>query len=266
MAGLAVGKGEDTYPRTGPIGKAAGDGLTGRMTWMDRLSLFTPLDVAAVVFIYAIWQLIGWRIENPGSSRPSVSILMAEYRREWMRHMVTRQPRIFDSQTLATLRESTSFFASATMIAIGGVLASIANGERLMGLANQITLESDPAIVWEIKMLVILTFLINAFLKFVWSNRLFGYCAVLMAAVPNDPEDATAQPRAAKAATINITAARSFNRGLRSIYFAMGSAAWLLGPAALIGATAITFAVLWRREFTSQSRAALLDPSDRTSV
>lgn len=236
------------------------------MTWLDRLSLFTPLDMAAVVTIYAGWLLIGWRIENPGAKHPSVSILMAEYRREWMRQMITRQPRIFDSQTLATLRESTSFFASATMIAIGGVLATIANGERLMGLANQITLETDPAIVWEIKLMVILTFLINAFLKFVWSNRLFGYCAVLMAAVPNDPEDPAAQPRAAKAATINITAARSFNRGLRSIYFAMGATAWLLGPLALIAATVLTFAVLWRREFSSQSRAALIDPSDRTSV
>ena len=115
-------------------------------------------------------------------------------------------------------------------------------------------------------MLVILTFLLNAFLKFVWSNRLFGYCGVLMAAVPNDPKDPAAMPRAAKAATINITAARSFNRGLRSIYFGMGSVAWLLGPEALIIATVVTFAVLWRREFTSQSRAALLDPSDRTSV
>lgn len=233
---------------------------------MDRLSLFTTLDLIAVVLIYATWLFAGWRIENPGSKRPSVSILMAEYRREWMRQMVGRHPRIFDSQTLGTLRDSTSFFASATMIAIGGILAAIANGERLMGLANQITLESDPAIVWEIKMLVILTFLINAFLKFVWSNRLFGYCGVLMAAVPNDANDPNAHPRAAKAATINITAARSFNRGLRSIYFGMGATAWLLGAEALIGATALTFAVLWRREFTSQSRAALLEPTDRTSV
>ncbi len=179
--------------------------------------------------------------------------------------MVTRQPRIFDAQTLLTLREGTSFFASATMIAIGGGLAAIGNSDQLMGLANQITLESDPAIVWEIKLLVILVFLVNAFLKFVWSHRLFGYCAVLMAAVPNDPEDPNAQPRAAKAATVNISAARSFNRGLRSVYFAMGSAAWLLGPAAFLGATVVTCAVLWRREFASQSRAALMDETDRTT-
>jgi uncharacterized membrane protein len=231
---------------------------------MDRLSLFTPLDLGAVIVIVLAWQLIGLRIENPSSRHPAVSILMADYRREWMRHMVSRQPRIFDAQTLSTLRQGTSFFASATMIAIGGGLAAIGNSDQLMGLANQITLESDPAIVWEIKLLVILFFLVNAFLKFVWSHRLFGYCAVLMAAVPNEIENPNALPRAAKAATINITAARSFNRGLRAVYFAMGASAWLLGAWALIGATLITCAVLWRREFASKSRAALLEDTDRT--
>ncbi|MBY6157523.1 DUF599 domain-containing protein [Pseudooceanicola nitratireducens] len=236
------------------------------MTWMDRLSLFSTLDLAALGLILATWLLIGWHIENPPRRRPSTSTLMGAYRREWMREMVTRQPRIFDAQTLSTLRESTSFFASATMIAIGGVLASIANADRLMGLANQITLESDPTFVWEIKMIAILFFLINAFLKFVWSNRLFGYCAVLMGAVPNDPKDPRALPRADKAATINITAARSFNRGLRSIYFALGVTAWLLGPVALMIATGITLFVLWRREFASKSRAALMVDDSPTAM
>ncbi|MGR3549475.1 DUF599 domain-containing protein [Pseudooceanicola sp.] len=236
------------------------------MTWMDRLSLFTPLDLAAVVSIYLAWFLIGWRIENSPKSAPSVSMLMAEYRREWMRQMVTRNPRIFDAQTLSTLRQSTSFFASATLIALGGATAAIANSEQLMGLGNQITLESHPAIVWEIKLLITITFLMNAFLKFVWSNRLFGYCAVIMAAVPNDITDPNAEPRAAKAAKLNISAALSFNRGLRSIYFALCSGAWFLGPEALIAATVITCAVLWRREFDSKSRAALMDDTDRTPV
>ncbi len=229
---------------------------------MDRLQHFTPLDLAAVGLIYAAWLFIGWRIENPQSEKPSVSVLMKEYRYEWMRQLVTRSPRIFDSQTLSTLREGTSFFASATMIAIGGGLAAIGNAERLMGLANQITLESDPAFVWEVKIIVILFFLMNAFLKFVWSHRLFGYCAVMMAAVPNDPADPNAHPRAEKAASLNITAARSFNRGLRSVYFAMGATAWLLGAGALIVATGITYFVLWRREFASQSRSALLADTD----
>jgi uncharacterized membrane protein len=187
---------------------------------------------------------------------------MAEYRRDWMRMMVTRQTRMFDAQVLSTLRQGASFFASATMIAIGGGLALIGNAERLQGVASDLIMTSDPIFVWEVKLLVTLIFLANAFLKFVWSHRLFGYCAVLIAAVPNEADDPYAQPRAAKAAEVNIAAARSFNRGLRSVYFALASAAWILGAWPFVTATLITLGVLWRREFASQSRAVLIAETD----
>ena len=233
------------------------------MTLGDRLALFAAPDFAAVALLFLSWGVIGWLIQHPRSRRPSVSVLMAEYRREWMRQMVTRQPRIFDAQTLSTLRQGTSFFASAALISIGGALAAIGNAEQLAGVAEDLALSADPKFVWEVKLLVALLFLTNAFLKFVWSHRLFGYCAVLMGAVPNEVDDPSAMPRALKAAEINITAARSYNQGLRSIYFALASAAWLAGAIPLIIATAVTCAMLWRREFASQSRSILLGGDDR---
>ena len=138
----------------------------------------------------------------------------------------------------------------------------IGNAERLAGVAGaaeDITLANQPAVVWELKLLVLAVFLTNAFLKFIWANRLFGYCSVLMAAVPNDVDHPKAYHRASQAAELNITAARSFNRGLRSVYFALASAAWLIGPLALMLATLATVTVIWRREFASQSRKVLLD-------
>lgn len=228
------------------------------MIWLDRLTLFSPLDFAALAVLLLGWLWIGWRIEHPSPARPSVSSLMAGFRRDWMRRMVERDPRIFDAQMVGHLRQGTAFFASAAMIAIGGGLALIGNTERLAGVARDLTLDSAPAFVWEVKILAVLLLLANAFLKYVWAHRLFGYCAVLMAAVPNDPADPLAQPRAAQAAEISITAARSFTRGMRATYFALAAVAWLAGAAALIGAALITLAVLYRREFASQSRTVLL--------
>lgn len=229
------------------------------MNWLDRIALFQPLDFAAVAIIFSLWAIIGWRVENSAPSRPSVSKIMAEYRREWMRQMLTRDPRIFDAQTLATLRQGTSFLASTSVIAIGGTLALIGNAERLAGVAEDLTFAMHPAIVWEIKLLIVVVFLTNAFLKFIWSNRLFGYCSVVMAAVPNDPKHKDAEKMASKAAELNITAARSFNRGLRSLYFALASLAWLAGAEALILGAFLTLIVIWRREFASQSREVLLE-------
>lgn len=236
------------------------------MTWTQRIDLFSTLDGVAVALLVTTWIAIGWLIDHPPARQPSVSFLMAEFRRQWMIHMVDRDPRVMDAQIIGSLRQGTAFFASTCMIAIGGGLAVVGNVDGLTVLANDLTLGKDPAFVWEVKLLVTLLFLTNAFLKFVWSHRLFGYCSVLVAAVPNSPENPAAYPRAAQAAEINITAARSFNRGLRSVYFALASIAWLLGGAALIMATAFTVLVLWRREFASQSRDILLNDTSDTQM
>lgn len=232
------------------------------MLWIDQLALFTRADYWAVALLLGGWMFCTLTIEHSPARWPSVSALMADYRREWMRQMVTRDPRIFDSQVIGNMRQGTAFFASASMIAIGGGFALIGNADVVRGVAQDLALGPAPTIVWEIKLLMVLGFATNAFLKFVWAHRLFGYCAVLMAAVPNDPTDPRADPRAAKAAEINVTAARSYNRGLRSVYFGIASSAWLLGAWPLIVATGFTLMVVLRREFASASREVLLETSD----
>lgn len=224
----------------------------------DIFQILTLVDLSACVFILAAWLGIGWRIENANAAHPSVSVLMKAYRRDWMTEFVTRQPRIFDASLLASLRQGTTFFASSTMIAIGGGLAVMGNADAVAELAQDFNIGNAPAVIWDIKIAFVLLFVTNAFLKFVWSHRLFGYCAVVMAAVPNDISHPNALPRAAQAAELNISAARSFNRGLRGIYFAITALFWLLGPIALILATLITIAIIWRREFNSHSRTVLL--------
>jgi uncharacterized membrane protein len=233
---------------------------------MGLLALYqnlTPLDLAALILLCGAWVGLTWIVENPPASRPSTSSLMADYRRCWMQELVTRQPRIFDSQLIANMRQATAVFISASMIAIGGGFALLGNTDRLRDVAQDLTQSDLPVVVWEAKLVVILLFAANAFLKFVWSHRLFGYCSVIMAAVPNDIHDPAAPRMAEKAAQINITAARGFNRGLRSIYFGIGSCAWLIGDWALILATVFTTGVILRREFASFSRAVLLSEDGR---
>lgn len=222
-----------------------------------RLGPFSPADATALATLFGLFLFSGWLSEHPPASRPSVSVLMERFRRDWMGEFVTRQPRIFDATILDSLRQGTAFFASASMIAIGGGVALIGNTQRLQTLASDLSLQAEGVLL-EIKIILIIGFLSNALLKFIWSHRLFGYCSILMAAVPNDVNDPLAVTRAAQAGEINITAARSFNRGLRSIYFALGALGWLLGPWVLIGTAVAAAGVLLRREFWSQSRKVML--------
>ncbi|WP_342068778.1 DUF599 domain-containing protein [Yoonia algicola] len=229
------------------------------MRILDHMTLLSALDwIAAGTFVVS-WLVLGWMIEHPGAKHPSVTILMSERRRDWMKVMVTRDPRIFDSQILGGLRQGTAFFASSCLLSIGGVLALVGNTEPLRGVAAEVTDMAVPVLIFQLKLALVALFLTNAFLKFVWSNRIFGYCAVLMAAVPNDPNDPIAYPRAGQAAELNIRAAMNFNRGLRAMYFALGALAWLLGAVALIIATVAVVWIVWSREFASLPRKILLE-------
>jgi uncharacterized membrane protein len=222
---------------------------------------FTALDSAAFALLILAWFATGFVAEHPPAWRPSVSHLMKDYRRRWMVEFLTRDPRVFDIALIDSLRQSAGFFISGAMIAIGGGVAMIGNTTTLQGLAQDLTLGAETAQL-RIKLIVVVAFLGNALLKFVWSHRLFGYCAIMMAAIPNDYTNPMARPRADQTAEIIITAARSFNRGLNAIYFALAGLAWLIGPKALIWAVILTMGVLIRREFASRSRAVMLQKLD----
>ena len=228
------------------------------MTHFVELDLLSLLDFIALAYLLAGAMMIGWLIERVHARRPSVSVLMNDYRRDWMRQFITRTPRIFDATVLDGLRQGITFYASACMLALGGGLALLGNAAPLEGLASYLTVAHPSQVLLKIKVIVVLIFVANALLKFVWSHRLFGYCSIMMAAVPNEVADPEALPRALQAAELNITAARNHNRALRSVYFAMGALGWLLGAEALLVTTTVTLWVLWRREFASSSRQTML--------
>ena len=101
---------------------------------------FTFADVIAVGLLLLVWLVSGYLIERTDASRLSVATLMEHYRREWMRQFITRTPRLFDANVMASLRQGTSFLASACMIAIGGGLALIGNRERVGNVAEDLSL------------------------------------------------------------------------------------------------------------------------------
>ena len=228
------------------------------MEFFQHLRHFSTLDGIAITVFLVSWIALGLRIEWVGARRKSVSILMETYRREWFQQVIDRENRVFDSTILGSLRTGTTYFASACMIAIGGALTLIHNSDSLINVAQDLSIETDPQAVWELKLILVLFFVTNGFFKFVWAHRLFGYCSVVAASIPNDPKDPLAKIRASQAAEINITGSRSFTRGMRLIYYALAALAWLAGPVALLLAAFFINSVLIRREFASTSRKILV--------
>lgn len=230
---------------------------------MDRSALealiLSPADVAALVLFFGLYFTSTLLIERAPAAWPSTSQLMAHYRRLWMQQVPRRENRIVDATLLTTLRNGAGFFASGAMIVIGGIFAALGQAERIVAVASDLPGEIESrAEVWEMKLLFLLVLVAAAFLRFVWSHRLFGYCAVLVGALPEGGGEEETRAAVERAAILNITAARSFNRGLRGVYFSLAALAWLLGPVPLMIATVATAVLICRREFFSESRRALL--------
>lgn len=224
---------------------------------------FTTWDFLAVAIVLVSLPLTNWLIEDGPWSSGSMSKVMQDYRMIWMAQMIRRENRMMDASLLATIRQGTAFYASTSMIAIGGLAALIGQAETVQALASDLILAESGRRFWEIKLLFPFGMMVYAFLKFAWAHRLFGYCAVLMGAVaPIEVvgDEAERIDMARRAALLNISASRSFNRGLRAVYFTLATLAWALGPLALLIALVMVILMLLRREFVSRARDAIGAP------
>lgn len=223
------------------------------------LNALTGWDAAAAAYLAASWFLTGWLIERRGDAGDSTGQLMSEYRRAWFRQASLRDARIVDATLLTGLRNGAAFFASASLAALGAAVALLGQTDQLAHVATDLAANlSAPRAAWIFKLICVIAILAAGFLHFVWSHRVFGYCAVLLGALPVDIESPERESLAEKAAELNISATRSFNRGLRAIYYALATLAWLVGGWAMILSVTLTSAMLYRREFASRTREILM--------
>ena len=85
------------------------------MIWIDRTTLFLPLDYFAITLLVGAQLGISWRVETLSPDNQSVTMTMDDFLRDWMREMATRQSRMFDAQVVAAMRQGKTFSASTVV-------------------------------------------------------------------------------------------------------------------------------------------------------
>jgi uncharacterized membrane protein len=218
------------------------------------------VDILAVAFFILEWSVYAVTLEHTKYGRDSLSARMHSYREVWIRRMLDRQARMVDTQIMASLQNGTAFFASTSLLAIGGGLALLRSTNEAMAVLGTLPMDlsSSPAL-WEIKCVGLILIFVYAFFKFAWAYRLFNYVAILLGATP--PAEARDTPHA-EAHVIRTTrlfeaAGRHFNRGQRAFFFALGYLGWFVSPWVLFATTALVVIVTWRRQFASDAWAAM---------
>ena len=221
---------------------------------------FGILDVVAFLWFLAAWAGYGALMELTSFGEGSLNHRMDRHRTEWTRRMLARDMRMLDGQIMGSLQNGTAFFASTSLLAIGGTFALLRATEDVMQVfaTLPIGIETTRA-VWETKVIGLLVIFIYAFFKFSWSYRLFNYGAILMGAMPEsfDAKKRSALAAADKLARMTTLAGRHFNRGQRAFFFALGYLGWFVSAWLFMAATAAVLIVIAIRQFGPAAREVL---------
>jgi len=228
------------------------------------MNLMPPLDLAALAFFLLAWAGYAMAVEWDQQRHGGLNARMHRYREVWMRRALAREMRMVDMQVMAALQNGTAFFASTTLLAVGGALTLLRSTGEILSVVAELPfgIVTTPA-QWEAKTMGLIVVFIYAFFKFAWSYRLFNYVAIMLGAMPPASEKNTpeAECHVLRTAKLFEAAGQNFNRGQRAFFFALGYLGWFAGPWALIASTAAVVAVLWRRQFRSPAqRALMIDP------
>ncbi|WP_093188097.1 DUF599 family protein [Pseudovibrio sp. Tun.PSC04-5.I4] len=218
-------------------------------------------NIAAIIFFVFAWGLYSWLAYRSPWAKYTLSHAMDAYRYRWMRAMLNRDVRIADTNVASGLQQGTAFFASASLLAIGGTVTLLSATEEVTALARNINLPylADP-LQTEAKTFGLMVILAYAFFKFGWAYRLFNYTTIVMGSIPDGCNDTNEEAletslRAARLATL---AGRHFSNGQQALFFAVGYLGWYAGPLVFVGTTLMVTLVLLRRQFFSQARKAVL--------
>ncbi len=218
----------------------------GTYIWAYRL------DLLAFVGLVLCW--VGYYAY---SKRTSVDDHMHEMRRQWMSSLLLRDVRIVDAQIHASLMNGVGFFASTSLVLLGGLLAMLGGqGTVFEQVAKWSFLGPTPVWLLEGKLLTLMALFVYAFFKFAWSYRLFNYVAICIGALPpievERIEPIDHDEAVESLATLHAIAGRHFNRGLRSFYFGVAVLGWFVHPLLMLLMTFGVAAVLYRRDYRSK--------------
>jgi len=218
---------------------------------------FSTLDGLALLVFGLAWGTYHFIIEREGSL--GLNHLMNGYRLDWMMEMAEREQRMVDSGIMGSLQNGAAFFASTSLLAIGGTVSLLRATDDVQRVFSDLPIGLVASrSLWELKVVGLLLIFGYAFFKFAWSYRLFNFAAILVGATPSrhssDPKRRKAF--ALRAAQMNVVAGKHFTRGQRAFFFALAYLGWFLGPYLFFITTLCVLLVMWRRQYASDARTA----------
>src|SRR5713226_8004187 len=109
------------------------------------MTFLPAIDLAAIAYFVVAWigyaVAVEWRQEHHGGLNARIH----RYREVWMRRTLSREARMVDMQIMASLQNGTAFFASTSLLAVGGALTLMRSTNEALGILGALPVNLSPS-------------------------------------------------------------------------------------------------------------------------
>jgi uncharacterized membrane protein len=219
---------------------------------------FDLLHIFAVIWIFFMWSLYGpvLRFFGHGTLNTQLHVV----RLKWMRMLLhsKRESRVFDGILLGHISASMSFFGSATLIVLAGLVGTLASINRVHASLTEMAFFNPISLgLFTVYFAAITLIMAICFFSFTYAIRKLAYTLAMIGALDEAPaETPQAKIMIAQTASVLTEALASLNNGIRGFYFAVASLFLFVGPVASILATlALSLLLFYRQGLSTEALA-----------
>lgn len=223
-----------------------------------------PIDLdmprfLALVLIFVLWSAYGPLLNFLG--RGTLNAQLHVVRLRWMRMLLNsaRENRVFDGILLGHLSSSMSFFGSATLILLAGLIGTLASINRVHQSLSEMQFFPPVSLnLFTVYFAALTIIMAWSFFSFTYALRKLAYSLAMIGGLN---ERTTAHsPQAtvmiSQTAVVLTEAVKSLNNGIRGYYFAVAALFLFVGPyAAIVMTLGVSFALFYRQGFSTESLA-----------
>lgn len=215
--------------------------------------------IAAIVLIFVMWLGYGPILTALGHG--TLNSQLHVVRMTWMRNVINsrRENRVFDGILLGHIASQMSFFGSATLIVLAGLLGTLASIGKVHGALGELPFFPQTSVqLFTIHFAALTLIIAFSFFSFTYSLRKLAYTLAMIGGLPEAPcEDAHSQVMIDQTATVLTESVKSLNNGIRGFYFTVAALFLFFGPVISIVVTLAVSAVLFWRQGLSTTALAI---------
>lgn len=215
--------------------------------------------LVAIGLIFGLWGFYSTILRWFG--RGSLNEQLHVVRQRWfdVHGGISREHRVFDAIMLGHINSSISYFGSATLLVLAGLVGSFFNINDIYLAAVQLHFVADVTLnLFTLQFALLTLILAICFFSFTYAMRQMAYTFALLGGLQEHAGRNEQQKiMAEQAATVLTEAVRSINSGVRGFYYAIAALFMFIGPTVCIAATLLVTALLFYRQLSSPTAIAI---------